>query len=204
VLTGHAKRARTATLVTPIETQSGAVRVAADPGTVFHQVDYRRQAEPLLRLDGATWCGPVHQLSNGNSAKDFYCFVGRDDGYEVFRPSGQPWLAGPYAGGFALPLYTTPIKLEERPQDDLGAMDFNIRVLDIGNRSVRLAADVTHDGKKSTVWDRQIYFDSKNKTATLPLWDKRLTLTQTTREEVTAEFTDGDGRDWRVGRIPYQ
>jgi hypothetical protein len=204
VLTGKARRARTATLVTPVETQDGAVRVAAEPGTVFHQVDYRRQAEPLLRLNGATWCGPVHQLSNGNSAKDFYCFVGRDNGYEVFRPSGQPWLAGPYAGGFALPLYTRPITLEERAQDDLGPMDFNLRVIDIGNNSVRLAADVTHDGKKATVWDREIHFD-KNKTAILPLWDKRLILTQTTRKELTVEFTaDGDGHDWRVGRIPYQ
>ena len=203
VLTGTATRWRTAVLVTPIETKEGAVRVAADPGTVFHQVDYRRQRDPLLRLDGATWCGPVRQLSNGNSAKDFYCFTGRENGYEVFRPSGKPWLAGPYTGGFMLPLYDQPIKLEERAQDDLGPLDFRIKLMEATSRHVRLAAEVIHDDKHVTLWLRDFSWDKTGK-AVLPLWDKRLVLTRGAKDSVKAEVTaDGDGHDWRAGDLIY-
>jgi len=203
LLTGTARRVRTAVLVTPIETKDGAVRVAADPGTVFHQVDYRRQADPELRLDGATWCGPVRQLSNGLSAKDFYCFTGRDNGYEVFRPSGQPWLAGPYSGGFSLPVYAEPITLQERAQDDLGPLEFAIRADEITARHLRLSAVVAHSGKHVVLWVRQFAWDKAGK-AVLPLWDQKLTLTRLSDKAVKAELTnDGDGHDWRAGELLF-
>lgn len=199
LLKGTLTRWRTATLVTPIETEEGPVRVAADAGTVFHQVDYRRQREPLLRLDGATWCGPVRQLSNGISAKDFYCFVGRDNGYEVFRPSGQPWLAGPYLGGFALPLYTKPIELEERTADDLGPIDFRIKIVEVTRGHIQLAAEAMGQGKTVRLWLRELSWDKAGK-AVLPLWDKRLVLTRGNDKSISAELTnDGDGTDWRFG-----
>lgn len=199
VVTGTAIRSRTATLITPLETKDGPVRIAADAGTVFHQVDYRPQSEPLLRTDGATWCGPVRQMSGGNVAKDFYCFTGFDDGYRIYRPTGQAWMAGPYADGFMLPSYTSEIKLEEREQDDLGPLDFSIAVNEINHRSVDLAAYVKHAGKRVLVFKRRVEF-ATNGQAILPLWTMRLILTRTAHGGVTAELKqDGDGKGWRAG-----
>jgi len=198
VVKGSVTRWRTAVLVEPISPGDGPVGVEADTGTVFHQVDYRRQRDPLLRLDGATWCGPVKQVANGIKAKDFYCFTGRADGYEVFRPSGQPWLAGPYLGGFSLPLYTKPIKLEERANDDLGVLDFRIQIVEVTRNHVQIAGDVLRGGKQVRLWLREFSWGKTGK-AVLPLWDKRLVLTKAADNTVKADLTaDGDGRDWRA------
>jgi len=203
VVKGSATRRRTAVLVTPIETKEGAVHLAADPGTVFHLVDYRPQKEPLLRQDGATWCGPMRQMAAGNVAKDFYCFTGRDYGYEVYRPSGKPWLSGPLTNGLILPLYQQPIKLEERAEDDLGSMDLDLRVVAVESSRVLIAAEVRHGGETVRLWLRRIRFE-KN-VAVLPLWDAKLTLTRQANKSLKAELShDGDGKDWRAGDLsPY-
>ena len=121
----------------------------------------------------------------------------------MFRPSGKPWLAGPYTGGFMLPLYDQPIKLEERAQDDLGPLDFRIKLMEATSRHVRLAAEVIHDDKHVTLWLRDFSWDKTGK-AVLPLWDKRLVLTRGAKDSVKAEVTaDGDGHDWRAGDLIY-
>ena len=198
VVKGTATRRRTAVLVTPIETKEGAIRLAADPGTVFQEVDYRIQKEPMLRQDGATWCGPVRQMAAGNVAKDFFCFTGRDNGYEVVQPSGETWLAGPYDAGLILPVYTQPIQLEERKQDDLGAMELELKVVKIENSGVYIAGDARRGREAVRMWLRRIPFE-KN-VAVLHLWDSRLTLTKLPNRDLKAELThDGDGSGWRTG-----
>jgi len=196
LLTSKATRVRTAVLTTPIETKEGDIRIVADPGTVFHLVDYRHQVDPLLRPDGATWCGLVHQLSKGNSTEATYCFVGREDGYEVFRAGGESWFAGPAANAQPLPRYREPIKLEERAQDDLGPLDFDITVLAINKVHVLLSAGVTHDGKRVELWQRYLNWN-QHKKAVLPLWDRRVTLTIDGRLMDAELESGGDGSDWR-------
>ncbi|HEX3675161.1 MAG TPA: hypothetical protein VHU87_12885 [Rhizomicrobium sp.] len=199
IVTAKASRARTAVLVTPIATADGAVRVAADAGTVFHQVDHRYQREPLLRAQTATWCGPVRQISNGVEAKDFFCFTARDDGYEVFRPSGQPWYAGPYTDGLMLPHYIEPIRLEERAADDLGPLDLTIDVVDVHLHWVDLAAYVTQDGKTSEVWAGRYNFNSRGET-NVQLWNQRLTIARATEHGSHLKLAmtqDGNGLSWR-------
>ena len=201
VVTGAAMRRRTAVLVTPIETSQGAVRLAADPGTVFHLVDYRPQKEPLLRDAAATWCATMRQMAAGNVAKDFYCFTGRDNGYEVYRPSGEPWLAGPYTDGFILPIYDRPIQLKEREKDDLGPMKLELKVAKVEDAAVMIAAEAKHDGRSVRLWLRRIPF-AKDGTAVLPLWDAKLVMIKLPNHALKAELThDGDGSSWRVGTL---
>ena len=210
VVKGTATRRRTATLVTPIETKDGDIRLAADAGTVFQEVDYRMGKEPMLRKDGSTWCATVKQMAAGNVAKDFFCFTGRDSGYEITQPSGYPWLAGPYDRGLILPVYTQPIQLEERKQDDLGPMDLELKVVKIENSGVYIACDVRYKSEAMRMWLRRIPFEKD--VAVLPLWDSKLTLTRmaagkqadkSARQSdklLKAELThDGDGKSWRAG-----
>ncbi len=209
VVKGTATRRRTAVLVAPFETENGAIRIAADAGTVFHLVDNRTEKEPMLRRDGSTWCASMRQMAAGNVAKDFYCITGRDYGYEIVRPSGQPWLAGPYTDGLILPVYTKPIQLDERAEDDLGKLDLELKVLKVENSDVVVAADARHAGKTSRLWVREISF-GKDGTAVLPLWDSKLTMTKLAKDPksaknakgaIKAELThDGDGSGWRVGK----
>lgn len=199
ILTGKAVRIRTATLVTPIATTDGDIRISAAPGTVFHQIDNRTQREPLLRKLSATWCGPVKQSANGVDADDFFCFTGRDDGYEIYRPSGQSWYAGPYKDGLKLPRYTQPIKLEERASDDLGPLDLTVEVTDTHIHWIDLAAYVSRDGKKSEIWSRHLVFNSKGE-ATLPLWNQRLLIARAGEHGSRVKLTltqDGTGESWR-------
>jgi hypothetical protein len=214
VVKGTATRRRTATLVTPIETSEGAIRIAADAGTVFLEVDYRTVKEPMLRQDGSTWCASVKQVADGNTAKDFFCFTGRDNGYEVTQPTGYPWLAGPYGGGLILPVYAKPIQLEERQQDDQTPMDVEIKVVKIENSGVYIACDARYKGEVMRMWLRRISFEKD--VAVLPLWDSKLTLTRATPAKpadksakpsgkvLKAELThDGDGKSWRAGEEAY-
>jgi hypothetical protein len=199
VVTGKAIRSRTAVLVTPIKITAGSIVLSAEPGAVFHQVDYRRQTAPLLRLDGATWCGPVLETANGNTSNSFYCFTGRDNGYEVYRPSGQQWFAGPYLSGFKLPVYTQPIKLEERAQDDLGPIDFAIAVTAIHHRTLDVAAYLRRDGKEVEVWSRELEFNINSKTV-LRLWSMDLVFSKDESNHLQVELLhDGDGTSWREG-----
>jgi hypothetical protein len=199
IVTAKASRARTAVLVTPIATTDGTVRVAADAGTVFHQVDHNYQREPLLRAQTATWCGPVRQISDGNEAKDFYCFTARDNGYEVYRPTGQAWYAGPYKDGLMLPRYIQPIQLKERAADDLAPLDLTIDVEDVHQHWVDLAAYVTQDGKQSEVWSGRYNFNSKGE-AVVQLWNQRLTIARATEHgsHLKLELAQGgNGLSWR-------
>lgn len=199
IVTGQALRLRTAVLVTPIQTREGEVRVAADVGTIFHQADYRVQTQHMLRNENATWCGPVREQAAGNEAKTLYCFTGGHGGYEVFRPTGEAWFAGPYKDGFRLPLYDQPIRLEERTSDDLGPLDFAISVTAVSNAVVRLEATLRHDGKNVQIWNRDLVFDSKSK-AYLPLWNMRVVLTHTSKHVVKIELDHGgDGHGWKDG-----
>jgi len=214
VVKATATRRRTATLVTPIETSEGAIRIAADAGTVFQEVDYRTTKEPMLRQDGSTWCAPVKQMAAGNTAKDFFCFTGRDNGYEITQPSGYPWLAGPYAGGLILPVYTKPIELADRQQDDQGSMDVELKVVKIENSGVYIACDARYKGEVMRMWLRRIAFEKD--VAVLPLWDSKLTLTRPASGKpddksakpsgklLKAALThDGDGKSWRAGDEAY-
>lgn len=197
IIAGKATRWRTAILKTPIDTGDGNVRVTADAGTVFHQVDYRTQYEKLLRNPGATWCGPAMEAAGGNTAKSIYCFTSGADGYDVYRPTGQDWFAGPHRDGFTLPSYHLPIVLEERAQDDLGPIDFVITVTSMKSHVVQLKAYLKRDGKQVEVWSRALAFNSRGQTI-VPLWDRRLWLTRTSSDTVKADLTnDGDGTSWR-------
>jgi hypothetical protein len=197
IVAGKAARWRTAVLKTPIDTGDGNIRVTADAGTVFHQVDYRVQYEKLLRNPAATWCGPAMEVANGNTAKSLYCFTGGPDGYDVYRPTGQDWFAGPYRDGFKLSSYKTPIVLEERAQDDLGPIDFIITVKSMKSHVVQVSAYLQREGKQVEVWSRALPFNSRGQTI-VPLWDRRLWLTRTASDTVKADFTnDGDGTSWR-------
>jgi hypothetical protein len=154
-------------------------------------------------------------MAAGNVAKDFVCFTGRDNGYEVFEPSGYPWLAGPGAV-LTLPLHTQPIQLEERKQDEPAPMDVEIKVVRIESSGVYLACDARYKGEVMRLWLRRIKFEKD--VAVLPLWDSKLTLTleaaakQTDAKQadakqvgarqavLKAELThDGDGKSWRAG-----
>jgi hypothetical protein len=197
ILTAKATRVHTATLVTPIATTDGKVRIAADPGAVFHQVDHRYQHAPILRAQTATWCGPVHQVGTG--AADFYCFTARDDGYEIYQPSGESWYAGPYTDGLMLPRYTKPIQIQERASDDLGPLDVTLEVRDVHEHYMDLAAYVTKDGGKSEIWSGRCNFNSSRQT-TLALWNQRLQLT---RAEHGSHLKlslqpNSDGQNWRA------
>lgn len=197
IVAGKATRWRTAILKTPIDTGDGNVRVTADAGIVFHQVDYRSQYEKLLRNPGATWCGPAMEAAGGNTAKSIYCFTTGSEGYDVYRPSGQDWFAGPHRDGFTLPVYSKPIVLEERAQDDLGPLDFVISVTSMKSHVVQVAAYLKRDGKQVEVWSRALAFNSRGQTI-VPLWDRRLWLTRTASDTVKADLTnDGDGTSWR-------
>lgn len=200
VLTGKAVRYRTATLVTPIATTAGDVLLTAPAGTIFHQIDNRSQREPLLRKLSATWCGPVHQTAKGVEAEDFYCFIGRNDGYEIFHPSGQEWYAGPYTDGLLLPRYTQPIRLEERTvADDLGPLDLTVEVDDIHKTWIDFSAYVAKDGKKSKIWWRRVMFNAKGE-AVLPLWNQRLQIAHIGEHGSRVKLAltqDGGGQSWR-------
>lgn len=206
VVKGTAMRRRTATLVTPIESKDGPIRIAADPGTVFQEIDTRTQKEPMLRQDSSTWCGTMRQMAAGNVAKDYYCLTGRDNGYEVIRPSGRNWMPDTDSPRLILPIYTQPITLEERKQDDLGPMELELKVAKIENSGVYIAGDVRRGHEAVRMWLRRIPFD-KN-VAVLPLWDSKLTLTRLPNKDLKAELThDGDGSGWRVGeaaRSPFE
>ena len=197
IVSGKATRWRTAILKTPIDTGDGNVRVTVDAGTVFHQVDYRTQYETLLRNPGSTWCGPAIEEAVGNKAKSLYCFTTGTDGYDVYRPTGQDWFAGPHRDGFTLPAYNKPIILDERAQDDLGPFDFIISVTSMKSHVVQLKAHLERDGKQVEVWSRALAFNSRGQTI-VPMWDRRLWLTRTSSDTVKVDFTnDGDGTSWR-------
>lgn len=210
-ITGKAERARTAVLSTPIATPEGQVQVTGEPGAVFHLVDYRPQRAALLRNQGSTWCGPVTQTAASSPpAPATYCFTSTPDGYNVFRPSGFAWLAGPYRDGFVLPQYHNPIVLEERDQDDLGPFELEITIADLTRSRIEVEARAVRDGKRVLVMKRELKFDGDGK-ATLPLWSRRAVFTRPAKERdevetrstpklVTVSLDDqGDGHSWRDG-----
>jgi len=200
VLTGKATRSRTAVLAEPFQTDAGYIQVAGSPGTVFYQADMRPQREPLLRQDGATWCGPVTQTAaRGPSSIETYCFAGRDDGYEIYQTNGYDWFGGAYGDGFTLPRFTKPIVLRERDHDDLGPLDFEIRAAAIRYNNIDLKAVLRRGGTEVIVWSRRLKFNAEG-VATLPLWRLRLALTRFGTISVKAIVDDhGDGHGWRDG-----
>ncbi|MFI4975111.1 MAG: hypothetical protein ACHP84_11280 [Caulobacterales bacterium] len=200
VLTGKASRWRTAVLAEPFETTAGFIDVAGAPGAVFYQADVRPQREPLLRQDGATWCGPVTQTATqGAPSREVYCFTGRDDGYEVYQTSGYDWFGGAYGDGFTLPRFNKPIVLNERADDDLGPLDFEVRAITIKHDFVDLEGVVRRRGDEVAVWDRRLKFDAGG-SAVLPLWTRRLVLTRTGAGSLNAALdANGDGHGWREG-----
>lgn len=205
-VSGAMARWRTAVLESPLKSPSGKVMVAAGPGAVFHQVDYRPQRAPLLRTQGATWCGPVRQttattsgVTAADGAEELYCFTSQADGYDVFHPGGFAWLAGPYRSGFVLPRLTDPIVLRERDQDDLGSIGVEIRVATVTRDRVTLEGKAVRNGKSVDLWSRRLAFDASGQ-AILPLWSRRLIIRRSGGRAVTASVDDrGDGHGWREG-----
>jgi hypothetical protein len=200
VLTGKASRWRTAVLAEPFETTGGFVQLAGAPGAVFYQVDYRPQLEPLLRPDGATWCGPVTQTaSQGKSSAEVYCFTSRDYDYEINQATGYSWYSGAPGSGFTLPPFAKPIILKERAEDDLSAFDFGVRAAAIKNDHVDLEAYVRRNGDEVVIWNRRLKFDSSG-VAVLPLWADRLVLTRGEATTLSVALDQkGDGHGWREG-----
>lgn len=204
--TGRMMRWRTATLEAPFKSDAGQIRIAVEAGTVFHQVDYRPQHSPLLRTPGATWCGQARQTTAAAAANapsqgtlEIYCLTSQADGYDLFRPTGFAWLAGPYRDGFVLPRLTTPVVLRERESDDLGELRLEIRVVEIRTRSVTLEGRALREGKSVRLWTRRLEFDADGR-ATLPMWSHRLVLARSGDTAVVAVLEDqGDGRGWREG-----
>jgi len=189
-----ATRWRTAELAEPFETAAGPVRLFGAAGAVFHQVDYRPQQNPLLRDQGATWCGPVSEGRAGGSAL-VWCFTSHADGYDVFRPTGFAWMAGPYRDGIVLPRHRNPIVLRERATDDV-ALEFGVRVPAINRTRVTLEGVVLRAGRSVTVWRQDVRLEPGG-TITLPLWSRRL-LVSRTDDALTAVVDDqGDGSGWR-------
>lgn len=197
-LTGMVTRWRTATLVEPFATTEGRVRIAAKAGTVFHQVDHRPQRSALLRTQGATWCGPVEHLTDGSvGAPDVYCFTSQADGYDVFRPSGYEWLAGPHRGGLVLPRFREPILLEERPSDDLEPFALEIKAASVSPQ-LALEAYAVRAGRRVLLWERRLRYDDSGETV-LPLWTKRAVFAKEPTKAVRVRLEDGDGQSWRDG-----
>lgn len=199
-LKGRAYHWRTALLAEPFNTPSGFIRVAGAKGAIFHQVDFRTERSPLLKRDGATWCGVVQQTSaSSQSASDeLYCFTGQDDGYAIYQASGYPWLAGTYNGGFRLPAFKGPIDLEELQSDPLGPFDFELRLVNADARSVTVAAYAVRDDQSVRFWQRRILFSEP--TASLPFWTKKITFSRQPDAGLRVIITDdGSGAGWSEG-----
>lgn len=200
IVSGKLTRWRTAVLAVPFATTEGPIKIAAEAGAIFHQVDYRPQRAELLRDQGATWCGPVQQVSGqGVGAQEPYCFTSQADGYDVFRPTGYVWLAGPYRDGFILPRSSHAIILDERAQDDFEPFDLQIKAAGLSASRVTLEAYAAHSGRTVLLWRRQLSFDAKGG-AILPLWSRRALLTRSAQGGLTVSLDEhGDGQGWRVG-----
>lgn len=203
---GRADRRRNAVLETRFEATNGRVTVSADPGTVFHQVDYRTQRSPLLRIQGATWCGEMRQdtaepsgTQPAGGAREVYCLTSQADGYDLFHPSGFAWLAGPYRAGFVLPRVTQPIVMREQPAGDPMSVGVEIRVAEVKHGVVILEGKAVRGGKAVDLWRRRLAFGADGN-AVLPLWSRRLVLTRSGEARVSAVLDDrGDGHGWREG-----
>lgn len=199
IITGKVERSRTAVLLADFATENGLVIVKGKAGAVFHQVDYRPQRDPLLRDQGATWCGPVEQTSaDGTPAQSVYCFSTHRGGYGAYHPTGFTWLAGPLDQGFVLPSFTKPIVLDERLTDDLGPLEFLIRVDSVTTSAVSLSGIVTHNGQHVRIWSRRLKSGRDGKVV-IPLWSRRAMLTPNPVAGTVAVVFDsqGDGKSLR-------
>ena len=199
IITGKVERWRTAILIADFATENGPVTVAGKAGAVFHQVDYRPQRDPLLRDQGATWCGPFEQTSAGGTpAPSVYCFSTHREGYGAYHPTGFTWLAGPLDQGFVLPSFTKPILLDERPTDDLGQLDFVIKVDSVTPGAVALSGIVTHNGQHVRIWSRRLKAGRDGKIV-IPMWARRAVLTPDPTAGTVAAVLDsrGDGKSMR-------
>ena len=197
VLTGKVERSRTAVLANDFKSEGGPITIAGKAGAVFHQVDYRPQRDPALREPGATWCGPVDQVSGASAAPSVYCLTTRQSGYEAYRPTGFGWLAGPPGAGFALPMLTSAIALEERDADDLGPLDFAIVVDKVTASAVELTGVVTRKGQRVKIWNRRLKAGD-DKSVVVPLWQRRLVLGISPTFKVSAKLEDSaEGKSLR-------
>lgn len=188
---GGATRWRTAEVVEPLETSHGGFTLLAEPGAVFHQVDFRPQAEPLLRDQGATWCGPVVEATSQSRSTQVWCFTHHYAGYTAFRPTGYAWQAGAYRDGIYFAGVQDHFILREREADDL-QLAYDIRVSAINNTSVTLEGVVRNGARSVAVW-RQVVSMRAGEKVTLPLWARRLTISRD-RTSLTAELDDnGNG-----------
>lgn len=197
VVTGKVERSRTAVLANDFTSEGGPVTIAGKAGAVFHQVDYRPQRDPALREPGATWCGPVEQISGNSNAPSVYCLTTRQTGYQAYRPTGFSWLAGPAGDGFALPMLTRPIALSEREADDLGQLDFAIVIDKVTASAVVLTGVVTRNGQKVKIWNRRLKA-GQDQSVIVPLWQKKLVLGVSPAFKVSARLEDSpEGKSLR-------
>ena len=197
--TGQITRWRTAVLTEDFTTADGPVRLKGVAAAVFHQVDFRPQRDPLLRDQGATWCGPVSEVSSAgpDAPNQLWCFTSHLNGYDVFRPTGYPWLAGPYRDGIVLPRFEGRVILEEREQDDLGPIEFEVRLGRMTRTTLQVDGVALRGGRNVHIFSHVLDL-SVGSEAVLPLWHRRLLLARD-RSGVSARIDDaGPGRGWRA------
>gem|GEM_PF-6744166 len=188
---GQATRWRTAEVVDRFETSHGQFTLVAEPGAVFHQVDFRPQAEPLLRDQGATWCGPVVEISSQSRSTQVWCFTHHYAGYTIFRPTGYAWQAGAYRDGIFFAGVQEPLVLREREADDL-RLTYEIRAAAVSTNSVTLEGVVRNGSRSVAVWRQAVSLRAGGQ-VTLPLWSRRLMIARD-RANLTATLDEqGDG-----------
>lgn len=194
---GKADRWRTAELTEDFraETQYGVLTAPA--GTVFHQVDYRPQATPLLRDQGATWCGTLggNIASGPGVPPGVWCFTRQPTGYTVFQPTGQAWLAGVMGNGTVLQNVTTSLNLRERDSDDLPLI-YEIRSAERTGFNITIEGSVRNGADRVVLWRQQVSLRDGGR-LTLPLWERRLHIARADGL-LTATLDDqGDGTGLR-------
>lgn len=172
---GAAARWRTAEIAEPFEARISSGVLTAPAGVVFHQVDFRPQAEPLLRDPAATWCGPLTETNRvGAQATEVWCFTPQPDGYTLFRATGHAWQAGVYNHGPVFVGVREPLVLREREADAM-SLAFDIRVSSLTASNVILEGVVRHGDEQVVLWRQQIPMRARA-TRSLPLWSRRLHL----------------------------
>lgn len=170
---GQATRWRTAEVANAFEARGTFGVLTVAPGVVFHQVDFRPQSQPLLRDQGATWCGPTTQTAaSGASLTQVWCFTHQPIGYTAFRPTGHTWQAGAYVDGSVESAVTAPLLLRERAADDLN-LTYEIRAAAMTDFNVTLEGAVRNGDQSVVLWRQQITM-RRGASLTLPLWSRRL------------------------------
>jgi len=187
LVSGVAGYAGTARLTRPLTSKFGPNTWTAEPGTVFHQLDY----EP----GGAGyWCGPLTGRGIAGAATTTWCFTNLYKSYYVNVGWQRSWLVATFPNPAGLKT-VSPMSLEVMDQPSPMALDWTLEVLSLKSRAVLLRAMVRHDGKELEVWRAERPLDAWGE-ARLPFWDRTLVLTRRGAAVSAAWGEDGDGSGW--------